>query len=232
MAKKRRKQEEKKEEREYKPPEFDRLDYVRTEVGVSKATIFAAIFSIPMALAAMFVVPVGGVFGGLMAGLAGMTLLYFLIPLIKIDVKPFKWTHWAGAMSTYFMVFLAIWVILCNPPFNDFAHPEIRNVQVSWDSGLTWTAVNVSALGGNMEVVRPVNSTNMIVRAEVTDNVELNVGTVMISGTSHPSALMISSGNNYFDYAFGSVSSFETFTITASDTHDNLNEGYIFSLSN
>lgn len=228
MAKKRRKQEEKKEEREYKPPEFDRLDYVRTEVGVSKATIIAAVFSIPMALAAVFVVPVGGVLGGLLAGLSGMALLYFLIPLLRIDTKAFKWTHWAGAMSTYFMVFLAIWVILCNPPFNDFAHPEIRDVQVSWDGGLTWNAVNSSALGGSLEVQRPGNSTSMIVRAEVTDNVELNVGTIMIARGSQTPTLMASSGNNLFQYSYAGVNQLEFFTITASDINGNLNEGYSF----
>jgi len=36
MAKKRRKQEELKAERDYKPPEFDREEYMRTEVNVAR----------------------------------------------------------------------------------------------------------------------------------------------------------------------------------------------------
>ena len=230
MAKKRRKQEEKKEEREYKPPEFDRLDYMRTEVGVSKATIIAALFSMPMALAALFVVPVGGVAGGFLTGLGGMALLWFLLPMVKIDVSPFKWTHWAGVMSTYFLVFLAAWVVLCNPPFSDFATPEIRHVQVSWDDGLTWNNVTTSALGGSLEVLKPANATDMIVRAQVTDNVEVNQGTVMIV-RGQESRVMSPQANQYFNCTFTNVVQNNVFTITASDINGNVNEGYSFIVS-
>lgn len=231
MAKKRRKQEEKKEEREYKPPEFDKLDYVKTEVSVSKATILAALFSIPMGLVAMFVVPVGGVWGGLMAGLGGMAILWYILPSTKIDTKSFKWTHWAGALSTYFLVFLMVWVIVCNPPFNDFAHPEIRNVQVSWDGSITWVNVTETDLGGSMVVQWPGNVTNMTVRAQVTDNVDVDVSTVMITRDSNEPVLMSESNNQYFEYTFTNVGQVGLFKITAVDVNGNINEGYSFTLT-
>jgi hypothetical protein len=217
MAKKRRKQEEKKEEREYKPPEFDRLDYLRTEVGTSKATMIAAAFAIPMALAAMFIVPVGGVAAGFMAGITGIAFIYILLPIVKIDVKPFKWTHWAGVMSTYFLVFLAVWVVLCNPPFNDFASPEFRDVRVSWDGGSTWA--NVSVTSGSFGVKVPANVTSLIIRAQVTDNVELNVNSVMISRGTQSPALMAQTSNSIIFESSSTVAQFDVFTITASDTN-------------
>jgi hypothetical protein len=209
MAKKRRKQEEKKEEREYKPPEFDRLDYLRTEVGVSKATMIAAVFSIPMAMAAMFIVPVGGVAAGFMAGVTGIAFLYILLPMVKIDIKPFKITQWAGVMSTYFLVFLAIWVVLCNPPFNDYASPDIRDVRVSWDGGTTWA---------NMTVTKaPANATAIIIRAQVTDNVELVVDSVMISRNAL-SPVKMTQTSNFILFEYSSpVAQFDVFTITAND---------------
>jgi len=219
MAKKRKRQEEKKEEREYKAPEFDRLDYIKTELGVSKATIIAAIFSIPMALAAMYIFPVGGVAAGFMAGITGIAFLYVILPVVKIDIKPFKITHWAGIMSTYFLVFLAIWVVLCNPPFNDYASPEIRNVMVSSDGGVTW--VNVAVTSGSMNVKVPANVTTLIIRAQVTDNVELNLNSVMISRGAQPAVMMTQTSNTIIFDSSSSVAQFDAFTITASDTKGN-----------
>jgi hypothetical protein len=220
MAKKRKRQEEKKEEREYKPPEFDRLDYIKTEVGISKATMIAAVFSIPMALAAMFIVPVGGVAAGFMAGITGIAFVYILLPLVKIDIKPFKITHWAGIMSTYFLVFLAVWVVLCNPPFNDYASPDIRSVKVSCDGGTTWA--NVTSISGSYSVKVPTNVTTLIIRAQVTDNVEVNVNTVMISkGASTILMTQPSTSNPILFESSSSVALFDVFTITASDTNGN-----------
>ncbi|MBA3046396.1 MAG: hypothetical protein FP824_09325 [Euryarchaeota archaeon] len=228
MAKKRKRQDEIKEEREYKPPVFDRREYVITEMGVSKATIIAAIFSIPMGLAAVFVMPVGGFSGGLLAGLAGIGILWFLLPILKIDVAPFKPMQWAGVMSTYFLVFLAVWVVLCNPPFNDFATPEIRDVQVSWDGG--YANVTTSELDV-MEALIPNNATNITIRAQVTDNKDLNKDSVRISYSTHdPIPMSNPGGEHIFESSFSDIDEYTMFTIRASDANDNDHEGYTFTL--
>jgi hypothetical protein len=143
--------------------------------------------------------------------------VYILLPLVKIDIKPFKWTHWAGVMSTYFLVFLTVWVVLCNPPFNDFASPEIRDVRVSWDGGSTWA--NVTLTSGSSGVKVPATATSVIIRAQVTDNVELSVNTVMISkGAQSPVMMAQTSNSILFEYN-SAVAQFDVFTITASDTN-------------
>jgi hypothetical protein len=178
----------------------------------------------------MFVFPVGGVAGGFLTGLGGMSLLWVLIPKVNIDVTQFKWTHWAGALSTYFLVFLTVWVVLCNPPFNDFASPEIREVRVSWDGGLTWDNVTASALGGGLEAVMK-NSTRMIVRAQVTDNVGVDASTVTVARGSEAPQPMSTPGNQIFEFSFTDVSKFNTFTITATDINGNSHAGYSFTLA-
>jgi hypothetical protein len=226
MAKKRKRQEEKKEELEYKPPEFDRLGYVKTEVGVSKATIIAALFAIPMGLAAMFVMPVGGVAGGFLAGLGGMSVLWFLLPMLKIDVRSFKWTQSAGVLSTHFLVFLAVWVVACNPPFNDFASPTVSDVQVSWGWGSVY--VNETASGNIAKI--PGNVTEVTVTAQVTDNVGILDGTVNITRGSQVFAMVKADDEGHYTYAFSNVVPVENFSIGAVDINGKVNSGYTFSI--
>jgi len=236
MAKKRKKQEELKAEKDWKPPEFDTVEYMRSEINVAKGTIYAAVLAIPIALAAMFTHPVGGAGGGFLIGLGGISFLWFILPLFKVDVKAFKVTHWLGAISTYFFLFLAVWVMLCNPPFNDFASPSIRNVEVSWDGGDTWVNVNASATGG-LVIYMPSNLTTntttnitMIVQAQVTDNVELNVNTVTIqTGTGTP-VQMNSIGDHLFQHEVMNPGAGLFFTISANDTNGNDPITYKFDL--
>jgi len=225
MAKKRKKQEELKAEKDWKPPVFDREEYMRTEISVAKATIFAAALAVPMAAVAMFTLPVGGTGGGLLIGLAGISLLYFLFPLVKVDPKSLKVMHWLGAISTYFFLFLAVWVMLCNPPFNDFASPAIRDVQVSWDGGDNWVVAN-NTLADKGEVQMPANvtsNTTLLIRAQVTDNVELNEDSVTIQlGAESPVQMLPDQElDNYFQYEFEDPEPLMFFTISASDTNGN-----------
>ena len=225
MAKKRKKQEELKAEKDWKAPEFDKAEYMRTEINVAKGTIFAAFLAVPMAVVAMFTQPVGGAGGGFLMGLAGISLLWFILPLFKVDVRAFKITHWLGAISTYFFLFLAVWVMLCNPPFNDFASPSITGVEVSWDDGATWVNVNASATGG-MVIQMPSNATTnttMIVQAQVTDNVELNVNTVTIQTGDGTPVLMNQSPDDetLFQFEVLNPQASLYFTISGSDTSGN-----------
>ena len=227
MAKKRKKQEELKAEKDYKPPKFDKEEYMRTEINVAKGTIYAALMAVPMAVVAMFTLSIGGAGGGLLIGFAGISLMWFLLPMLKVDIKSFKVTHWLGAISTYFFLFLAIWVMLCNPPFNDFASPAITDLDVSWDNG-DWEPINVSSTGG-MVFYMPNNVTNMSVRAHVTDNSDLDISSVMIDYGAGP-IQMTAVADNYFTSEIPNPTAPMFFTITASDTKGNDPITYSFNL--
>jgi len=231
MAKKRRKQEELKAERDYKTPEFDREEYMRTEVNVARGTIFASVLAIPMAVAAMYTLPVGGAGGGLLIGIAGISFMWFILPLFKVDVKAFKITHWLGAISTYFFLFLAIWVMLCNPPFNDFASPAITGLEVSWDGGENWTAVNATS-AGSLVINIPENATanlTLTVRAQVTDNSDLDLSSVMLDYGAGP-ILMTAGADSYFSLEVPNPVELMSLTITASDMNGNDPASSTFSI--
>ena len=232
MAKKRKKQEELKAEKDYKPPKFDKEEYMRTEINVAKGTVYAAVMAIPMAVVAMFTLPVGGVGGGLLIGLAGISLMWFLLPLLKVDINSFKITHWLGAISTYFFLFLAIWVMLCNPPFNDFASPAITDLEVSWDGGDNWQSVNATETG-SMVISMPENATvnlTMFIRAHVTDNSDLDESSVMIDYGAGP-IQMTAGADDYFTLEVPNPVELMSLTITASDVKGNDPTSYTFSIA-
>lgn len=234
MAKKRRKQEELKAEKDYKPPAFDREEYMRTEVNVARGTILAGILAVPMAVAAMFTLPVGGAGGGFLIGIAGISFMWFIFPMFKVDVKVFKITHWLGAISTYFFLFLAVWVMLCNPPFNDFASPAITGLEVSWDGGNTWLPVNATS-AGSMVISMPENNNTttaltMFVRAQVTDNENLDDSSVMIDYGTGP-VLMTPGKDDYFTMEVPNPVKLMSLTITASDVKGNDPTSYTFSIA-
>jgi hypothetical protein len=217
MAKKRRKQEQEKVEKEYKPPSFDRRGFMETEIDVAKGTIIAVIISVPMAVVAFFVMDFS-VAAGLLIGLVGIGLIWFLLPILGIEVTRFKITHWLGVISSYFFLFLAIWVILCNPPFSDRAAPDIKDVGVDWDGTENYTLVSLLEAGNTVEIP---SSVNLTIRTNITDNVQLNVNTVTISIDGATPVAMSNQGQAEaytFIYLLNNAQEGSTIVIFARDT--------------
>lgn len=216
MAKKRRKHEEKKEEKEYKPPEFDRKEFMETEINVAKGTIYAVLLSIPLAALGFLVLPIVGTAGGLMVVLGGVGLLWFLLPLLGIEIIEFKPMHWLGVISSYVFMFLAIWVLLCNPPFSDQAAPDINNLQVSWDGGVAF--LNQT---GSVDIPQGANVT---IKARVTDNVRIQAGSVTITlGTGTP-INMTSMEDNVYEYEIVGTQAAMWAVIAAADVNGHHSE--------
>ena len=136
MAKKRRKHEEEKEEKEYKSPDFDEREFLEEELLTGKATIMAALISLPIGiLIYMITAPMGqdNAWLGFMIGILGIGSLWLLFPVINIDVKKLKPRQWFGPISTYIFTFLAIWILLVNPPFADHAGPQFIGIDADID---------------------------------------------------------------------------------------------------
>jgi hypothetical protein len=164
MAKKKKKEDEE-EAPAFKFPEFDEKEYLRDEMRDAKAVIAATLLGIPMAVGAAaltgFVHPTAGI----VLGLAGFVVMFYLFRFLLKDISGFKIKHWLMCAGGYFFTFLAAWVIFINPPFMDLAGPVIEDVQYSTDY-LVWTEVTGA-------VDMPYNAT-FTVRASVTDNVGLS----------------------------------------------------------
>jgi hypothetical protein len=213
MAKKRRTQELEKEEKEYKPPEFDKKEFMETEINVAKGTIYSIILSVLFGVLAFIIMPYTGTAGGLILGAVGIGLLWVLLPILKVEIESYKPMHWLGIIGSYFFLFLAIWVLLCNPPFSDSAPPDIRDVQIYWEGGY----VNVTGQTADIP-----DGANLSIRANVTDNVGVAIGSVRLSLGSAESQQMSQQPDSYiFEYYVENAGVGTTVTIYASDSKEN-----------
>lgn len=223
MAKKRRKHQIEKEEKEYKPPEFDKKEFMETEINVAKGTILAALLAIPMGIVAFLVMPLS-VAGGLLVGLTGIGVVYFVLTLLRVGVHSYKITHWLGVISSYFFLFLAVWILLCNPPFSDQAGPDIRNVRVNWDGSNNYTEVSWAEDVGYYIDITTTGSINLSVRAEITDNEnKLRVSSVELRTSDGNNSMRNNTEEEYFTFEAilnnVNIDATQIMTIYAEDVH-------------
>jgi hypothetical protein len=68
---------------------------------------------------------------GLAVLVAGFGTMKILFSTMKIDLSKFTKKTWLGHSAWFFFTFLAIWILLINPPFTDFAAPEVKNVKLA-----------------------------------------------------------------------------------------------------
>ncbi len=87
-----------------------------------------------------------------------MFLLKWILPILKVDTSEWKRNAWMGHGSTFFFTWLAIWILLLNPPFADLSPPLIFGVTV----GTTTFRCGDS---------HPVNGSTAIMNVSVGDNV-------------------------------------------------------------
>ena len=221
MAKKRRKHEEEKEEKEYKAPDFDEREFLTNEIDTGKVTILAAILSVPMAILAFLVMGPLGAGVGFVLGMAGFGSIYFLMPFLKIDIKEFKPRNWFGPVSTYIFAFLAIWVLMVNPPFNDYAGPQFISIDTEID-GQVFTILGMANNTTNhvqLHELRIVSGDNISIDTRITDNDVM--GPVSIQIGNNDAQAMIPSPNNHYTYEITGATVGMTITITAEDANGN-----------
>ncbi|MEW5936377.1 MAG: hypothetical protein AB1665_00970 [Candidatus Thermoplasmatota archaeon] len=171
---------------EIKFPEFDEREYLRTEVRDAKTVLLSSALGALLGVIAALTVLVHFAFGLLLA-LVGFALLKPIYEIMKIETEEFKVKEWLFGAGTYFFVFLAVWILLVNPPVMDLSPPVIRDVKVApFEPGaplmeIDWQEVNESGLA-------QVPSGQWIVKAVVTDNDKVDAVTLSIEG-SQPSAM-------------------------------------------
>lgn len=232
MAKKRRKHQLEKEEKEYKSPEFDKREFMHTEINVAKATIYGALLAIPFGVLAFLLTPSIKTAGGLLLGLAGLVVVYFLPGILNVDTTSFKITHWLSPISSYFFLFLAVWILLFNPPFSDQAPPDIVEVRVNWDGTENYTMVVASEFSGNIVAIPSTANLTLTIRANVTDNTELFVDSVQISidGGTYMTMNQLLTDGKEFEFVLVNAHPGATLRIRANDSGGLANE-YSFDLT-
>lgn len=133
MAKKRKKQKKEEEEKyEFVPPEFDEKQFLLDEMSATKRVLLIVGFGVLIgALAGVLtIITANGLFGLVMliVGFGSMKMLFIWM---KFDLSKFKRRTWLENSAWFFFTFLAVWILVINPPFVDFASPEIKNVKLA-----------------------------------------------------------------------------------------------------
>lgn len=181
MAKKRRQKTEKKEDYDFKLPAFDEHEYIALELRKIKLAIISFIFAILMVIItyALYTVTYPDWRGPIVLGLLAIAGIPFIINILKIDTTDFDWKNWFGAGGIYFFSWLAFFILVCNPPFSDFAEPEIENDIFYLDANddpNNWTKLDFKE--DLQQLFSPIK---IKVRAKVTDNSEVEKDSVKIT---------------------------------------------------
>ncbi|UCE37388.1 MAG: hypothetical protein JSW00_18320 [Thermoplasmata archaeon] len=174
MAKKRRKVKEEEETYEFKMPEFDEEEFLRKEVRDSKILFVTFGYAVLMG-----VVSFGLTYADIaLAALTGFIAIIFLrhiYPLIGIDTSLIENKQWAGNIIMYLFTWLAIWILLSNPPFSDFSSPTIEKDTIYFGSQGNWTKLNET----NVDLLN--YNVNVSINVIIVDNVEVDKDTVKIT---------------------------------------------------
>ena len=187
MAKKRRQKTEKKEEYDIKLPEFDEHEYIALELRKSKVSFMGFIYALLIVVITYFIyhvtypdwrIPI-------VIGLFGVLGIPLLVNKLKIDTTGFDWKNWVGSGAIYIMSWLAIFILVCNPPFSDFAEPEIDEESVNFsfiksqDNPNNWIDWNTSNTPPDIKSQTEISKIR--VRVKITDNDEVDKDSVKLT---------------------------------------------------
>jgi hypothetical protein len=160
----------------FKYPEFDEREYLVKELKETRiliVTILMAVIFAVISLASMLIMPNKDALVGLIVGLVGIMSLRFVYPAFKIDTSAFDWKKWFMNVLSFFGVWLAIWILLCNPPISDFTPPSIDQVRSLHGDTTTYLKDNV--LDVNIS-----GTTSFTIEAHIADNSQLDSGSVKL----------------------------------------------------
>jgi len=151
MAKKRKVKDE--QERGFQVPEFDRDEYVRKEVRDARTTLVTLGYAFLFAMFSFSVALYGpqGVSAGILLGFGGMFTLRWFLGLAGIRVNELEKKHVLGFSLLFLLTWLAVWVVLSNPPASDISPPMVRSIEVI-EAGDNWTAADPVRAGEEYRV--------------------------------------------------------------------------------
>jgi hypothetical protein len=167
MAKKKVRKAEEEDEDEFGPPPFDEKEFYSSELELSKATIVAALWGIMIAFITTAVFALAGDFYiGLAVGVVAALALKPMLDRLKLVTRQMETMKWLGMFFSYFMCWVAFWILLVNPPIMDLSAPVLKDrtpryqelgsqmrlsVEVMENSGLDSITVEVTRPGGSKE---------------------------------------------------------------------------------
>ena len=174
---KRRKKEKEEESEEYEFPEFDKKEYMLNELRKGKCVYISVALAPVFSIAALYVFIYSGheALLGFLIGLTGIGLLKTLFQTAGIEISELGKKEWAMSVAMYLFTFLAVWIILMNPPFSDFADPTLNDIEMEFERD--GEIVEHEYVRDNDNITETYNVT---IIATITDNVEVDHDSIRI----------------------------------------------------
>jgi hypothetical protein len=164
MAKKRRKRA-KEEKYAFKFPEFDEVEYLKKEIKETKVAIVNILYAVLIAFISLgIMVLFRDVMLAFLIGLLALITLKYTYRFVNIDTTIFDRKKWAANIAMFFFTWLAVWVLISNPPISDFAKPTVEIIEIKEDD--KWVPI---------DKFQPTVPTVFSVRAKITDNSGLDI---------------------------------------------------------
>jgi len=186
---KRRKEKTEEEELDFKLPKFDEEKFLKKEKRNIKTTFLSFLFGLLIAIISF---GFWHLLSGsnlrwelvLLFGVFSAAWLKYLFLRLNIDLTDFGRKGWFGSYAIYFVTWLVILIIICNPPFYDEEPPRVEIV----------TLPGMQELGGTVQIV-----------ARITDNVEVkkqNIDFTLTDPDGNVSSPDFTFEDNIFSYTF------------------------------
>jgi hypothetical protein len=221
MAKKKKKEKEE-ESYEFKMPEFDETEFLKKEVRDAKSLLVTFGYALLIGIIS-FGLAFFNIALSVLVGIIAVPFLRHIYLQIGIDISLIEKKQWAGNIALYVFTWLAIWILLTNPPFSDIAAPTINGDSVYFGSPGNWTEYNETTK------TYLVFGMNVSINVTVVDNTKVDASSVMISIQKREGNLFVEiergqmekRGKNEYIYILSDIQQGQhRYTITANDMND------------
>src|SRR2546428_3491003 len=108
---------------DWKPPEFDEVEFMHKEMRAAKATILVVLWTVPSALLSFGLTVAGAPIVAVFAGIGMMFLVKWIFPILKVDIFPYKRKDWPRPRGAVFFHWVAVWVFLPESPLSGPTSP-------------------------------------------------------------------------------------------------------------
>lgn len=172
MAK--RKKQEIEEDVDFEFPEFDKVEYMKGEINKGKSVLMTMAIAPIFSYLSLFIFELTMEWTlGFIMFIPGLFLLGPAHNLIKVDVSQFGKKEYFMNGAMFFVTWFVVWIILMNPPFNDFAAPSVQRFEVTVQVDDQWIPLDQAELvNGEIYMVN--------ITAKITDNVEVRQDSIRI----------------------------------------------------
>ena len=173
-------------------PKFDEKEYIQKEMQTTRVIIITLGYAAMVGIISFAICRVSPRFWPLsfLLGLFAIVNLRMFYEKLDLDTSKFEKGNWIGNGMMTFFCWLAVWIILSNPPITDIASPSIDHVGIYKVDNATAEngklipeadrTIEFSTYGENY--VKPGDT--ILLKAEIVDNYKLEKSSLTVVVTT------------------------------------------------